>query len=88
MAPQFDRPLRDLLRAAGCVLVRHGKGSHEIWQSRSYETSPYRSAFRVATRLTLSFVKPVCPRRFDFRFPRGSAMNCITIRRPTALIPS
>ena len=29
MAPQFDRPLRDLLRAAGCALVRQGKGSHE-----------------------------------------------------------
>jgi predicted RNA binding protein YcfA (HicA-like mRNA interferase family) len=34
MAPQFDKPLRDLLRAAGCVLVRQGKGSHEIWQSQ------------------------------------------------------
>jgi len=33
MAPQFDRALRDLLRAAGCALVRQGKGSHEIWQS-------------------------------------------------------
>ena len=33
MAPQFDRPLRDLLRAAGCTLVRQGKGSHEIWRS-------------------------------------------------------
>jgi predicted RNA binding protein YcfA (HicA-like mRNA interferase family) len=33
MAPQFDRALRDLLRAAGCQLVRQGKGSHEIWFS-------------------------------------------------------
>jgi len=33
MAPHFDRPLRDLLRAAGCKLVRQGKGSHEIWYS-------------------------------------------------------
>lgn len=33
MAPQFDRPLRDLLRAAGCIMVRQGKGSHEIWRS-------------------------------------------------------
>jgi len=33
MAPQFDRALRDLLRAAGCILVRQGKGSHEIWHS-------------------------------------------------------
>jgi len=33
MAPQFDRALRDLLRAAGCTLVRQGRGSHEIWQS-------------------------------------------------------
>ncbi|MGD9656470.1 MAG: type II toxin-antitoxin system HicA family toxin [Methylocystis sp.] len=33
MAPQFDRPLRDLLRAAGGIMVRQGKGSHEIWNS-------------------------------------------------------
>jgi predicted RNA binding protein YcfA (HicA-like mRNA interferase family) len=33
MAPQFDRPLRDLLRTAGCHLVRQGKGSHEVWHS-------------------------------------------------------
>jgi hypothetical protein len=33
MAPQFDKPLRDLLRGAGCTLVRQGKGSHEIWHS-------------------------------------------------------
>lgn len=33
MAPQFDRALRDKLRAAGCVMVRQGKGSHEIWHS-------------------------------------------------------
>ncbi len=34
MAPRtFDRELRELLRAAGCILLRQGKGSHEIWQS-------------------------------------------------------
>jgi predicted RNA binding protein YcfA (HicA-like mRNA interferase family) len=33
MAEQFDRRLRDLLRAAGCTLVRQGRGSHEIWHS-------------------------------------------------------
>ena len=33
MAPQYDRTLRDHLRAAGCSLVRQGKGSHEIWHS-------------------------------------------------------
>ena len=33
MAPQFDKPLRDLLRAGRCMLVRQGKGSHEIWHS-------------------------------------------------------
>ena len=33
MAPQFDGALREMLRAAGCVLVRQGKGSHEIWHS-------------------------------------------------------
>jgi len=34
MAPQFDKPLRDLLRAAGCMLVRRGKGSHESGTAR------------------------------------------------------
>jgi hypothetical protein len=33
MAPQFDKALRDLLRGAGCLMVRQGKGSHEIWHS-------------------------------------------------------
>jgi predicted RNA binding protein YcfA (HicA-like mRNA interferase family) len=33
MATQFDRALREKLRAAGCVVVRQGKGSHEIWHS-------------------------------------------------------
>jgi hypothetical protein len=33
MAPQFDRALRDLLRAAGCTFVREGKGRHEVWHS-------------------------------------------------------
>jgi hypothetical protein len=33
MAPQFDRDLRELLRAARCTFVRQGKGSHEIWYS-------------------------------------------------------
>jgi predicted RNA binding protein YcfA (HicA-like mRNA interferase family) len=33
MAPQFDKALRELLRAAGCTFVRPGKGSHEIWHS-------------------------------------------------------
>ena len=33
MAEQFDRALRNLLRDAGCELVRQGKGSHEIWNS-------------------------------------------------------
>ncbi len=33
MVGQLDRELRDLLRAAGCTLVRQGKGSHEIWHS-------------------------------------------------------
>lgn len=33
MAPQFDRLLRDALKSAGCVMVRQGKGSHEVWHS-------------------------------------------------------
>jgi predicted RNA binding protein YcfA (HicA-like mRNA interferase family) len=33
MAPQFDRQLRALLKAAGCALVRQGRGSHEVWNS-------------------------------------------------------
>jgi predicted RNA binding protein YcfA (HicA-like mRNA interferase family) len=29
----FDRELRRLLARAGCIFVRTGKGSHEIWSS-------------------------------------------------------
>jgi predicted RNA binding protein YcfA (HicA-like mRNA interferase family) len=36
MAPQFDRPLRDLLKQAGCTIVRQGKGSHEIWHGQDF----------------------------------------------------
>jgi len=65
MAPQFDRALRDLLRAAGCALVRQGKGSHEIWHSRSLgETSRYRSGFRAAIRPMPFCDRRVCRRPF------------------------
>jgi predicted RNA binding protein YcfA (HicA-like mRNA interferase family) len=37
MAPQFDRPLRELLIKAGCEFVRQGRGSHEIWRSHITE---------------------------------------------------
>ena len=33
MGPSFDHDLRELLRAAGCMFVRQGRGSHEIWHS-------------------------------------------------------
>jgi hypothetical protein len=33
MSSPFERALRELLRDAGCTLVRQGKGSHEIWHS-------------------------------------------------------
>lgn len=33
MAPNYDRAVRDHLRAAGCTFVRQGKGSHEVWHS-------------------------------------------------------
>ena len=39
MAPQFDRCLREMLQAAGCFLVRQGKGSHEIWYSPITKTN-------------------------------------------------
>lgn len=33
MAADFDRELLRLLVAAGCIFVRTGKGSHQIWYS-------------------------------------------------------
>lgn len=29
----FTPELKKILRAAGCRLIRHGKGDHEIWES-------------------------------------------------------
>jgi hypothetical protein len=59
MAPQFDRALRDLLRAAGCTLVRQGRGSHEIWHSPITKRNfAVPSAFRADTPPMLSCVRP------------------------------
>ena len=33
MARGYGRQIERLLRDAGCILVRHGKGDHEIWYS-------------------------------------------------------
>jgi predicted RNA binding protein YcfA (HicA-like mRNA interferase family) len=33
MGSGFYPQLRDVLLANGCVLVRQGKGSHEVWRS-------------------------------------------------------
>lgn len=30
---EFDRQLREILKAAGCYFKRQGKGDHEIWHS-------------------------------------------------------
>jgi predicted RNA binding protein YcfA (HicA-like mRNA interferase family) len=29
----FGRAIRDMLAAAGCTFLRHGKGDHDIWSS-------------------------------------------------------
>jgi predicted RNA binding protein YcfA (HicA-like mRNA interferase family) len=31
--PAFEKDVRDTLLAAGCLLLRQGKGDHEIWKS-------------------------------------------------------
>ncbi|MBK5964136.1 hypothetical protein CCR95_08565 [Thiocystis minor] len=33
MGANFTPDLMRLLRAAGCTLIRHGKGDHDIWES-------------------------------------------------------
>lgn len=33
MVRGYEKDLKALLSDAGCVFVRHGKGSHEIWYS-------------------------------------------------------
>lgn len=33
MPTSFTPELKRMLREAGCRLVRHGKGDHEIWYS-------------------------------------------------------
>ena len=66
MSPQFDRPLRDLLRAAGCTLVRQGKGSHEVWYSPITKRN-FPVPIGIPSRHTaMPFcAKPDCLRRFD-----------------------
>jgi len=66
MAPRFNRALRELLRAAGCTLVRQGRGSHEIWHSPITKRNfACLSAFPADTPPMPSCVRPDCPRPFD-----------------------
>ena len=30
---EYEKRVRDILRANGCKFVRHGKGDHDIWYS-------------------------------------------------------
>ena len=46
MSSPLHRELTALLVAAGCIKVREGKGSHEIWQTGSGKT------FTVARSIT------------------------------------
>jgi predicted RNA binding protein YcfA (HicA-like mRNA interferase family) len=55
MAPQFDRTLRELLTAAGCHLVRQGKGSHEIWHSPLTGRN-FAVPFNIASRHTANAI--------------------------------
>jgi hypothetical protein len=51
-------PPRDLLTKAGCVLVRQGRGIHEIWAVQSQNVIfPSPSALRADMRRTPSFAK-------------------------------
>lgn len=53
MAPQFDCALRDLLRAAGCALVRQARAVTRFGTARSRSgILPYQSASRAVTLQT------------------------------------
>ena len=30
---EYEKKVRDILKANGCTFVRHGKGDHDIWYS-------------------------------------------------------
>jgi hypothetical protein len=66
MAPQFDRALRERLRAAGRVFVRQGKGSHEIWHSPITKRNfPCPSASPAGIQPTPFCGRLDCRRRFE-----------------------
>lgn len=66
MAPQFDRPLRELLREAGCRLVRQGKGSHEVWHSPITQRNfPVPIGIRAGMPPMPSFARQACRKRSE-----------------------
>jgi hypothetical protein len=74
MAPQFDRPLRDLLKASGCHLGRQGKGIF----SKSCRPSSIPSVF-AALRRTGPFLLPLKEQEKTFVAFLGKLKS---IRRP------
>jgi hypothetical protein len=79
MAPQFDRLLRELLRGAGCTLVRQGKGSGTV-RSRG-EISRFQLEFRAATRPMPSCGRQASRRHFEGVVRRISARGVITFAK-------
>jgi len=46
----FGKAVRDLLVAAGCSFVRHGKGDHDIW--RTPDGTPITVPVKIMSRHT------------------------------------
>src|SRR3954453_19940759 len=66
MAPQFDRPLRDLLRAAGCTMVGKAKAATKSGTAQSTKgTSPCPSESRAGTLRMRFCARPDCRKRSD-----------------------
>ncbi len=46
----FGRPVRDALGRGGCLFLRHGKGDHDIWITRTGK--PLVVPFKIKSRHT------------------------------------
>jgi predicted RNA binding protein YcfA (HicA-like mRNA interferase family) len=55
MGAGFYRDIRALLLAHGCVFLRQGKGSHEVWQN-PITKKQFILAVTVASRITANSI--------------------------------